>query len=84
MAAKLAFEQCVRKEKVEDRGGSYHFKVHYNYDYVEDFRNLYKDQGPKITEASETDRESTDHATETCRVESVVEYNERERESGGI
>lgn len=47
-AAKLAFDRCVEEKKIEDDTGSYYINVHYNYDFVEDFRELFSDQGPKI------------------------------------
>lgn len=47
-AAKIAFDCCVKEEKVADESGCYYFKVHYNYDFVEDFQELFSDQGPKI------------------------------------
>lgn len=59
VAAKLVFDKCVQKDKIEDRRGSYYFKVNYNYDYVEDFRNLYRDQGPKISAADQRHEEES-------------------------
>ena len=57
VAAKLVFDKCVQRDKIEDRRGSYYFKVNYNYDYVEDFRNLYRDQGPKTSAADQRHEE---------------------------
>ena len=47
-AAKDVFERCVHEQKFADERGSYYKKVHYNYDYIEDFQSLFSDQGPKI------------------------------------
>ena len=47
-AAKLAFERCVHPEHIADRHGSYYKLVHYNYDYVEDFQDIFSDEGPRV------------------------------------
>ena len=58
-AAKIVFDRCVQKKKIEDKRGSYYVKVHYKYDFVEDFQELYEDQGPKITDdGSSTEQDS--------------------------
>ena len=47
-SAKLVFGHCIQEVKIADERGSYYRKVHYNYDYIEDFQCLFWDQGPKI------------------------------------
>lgn len=49
-AAKIAFDQCVQIEQIADKRGSYYQLVHYNYDYVEDFQNIFSDGGPKVSD----------------------------------
>ena len=49
--ALIVFDKCVTKErrvvKVEE-GKRYTEEVHYNYDFIEDFQDLFIDQGPKV------------------------------------
>ena len=35
-------------KQIADESGSYSKEVDYNYDYVEDFQDLFHDNGPKI------------------------------------
>ena len=49
-AAKLVFDRCITKQRFEDwKRGGYYFKTHYNYEFLEDFQDLFEDQGPKFT-----------------------------------
>lgn len=59
----------MREEKVEDKSGCYYFKVHYNYDFVDDFQELFSDQGPKINgEKEERDRPKLDSkGNQSCK-----------------
>ena len=52
-AAKIAFDQCVQIEQIADKRGSYYQLVHYNYDYVEDFQDIFSDGGPKVSDPEE-------------------------------
>ena len=55
--ASIVFDKCVEREKklVEDKRGKYYTEeVHYNYDFIEDFQDLYLDRGSKVlTEQSD-------------------------------
>ena len=59
----------MQNEKIEDKRGSYCVKVHYKYDFVEDFQDLYEDQGPKITDdGSSTEQDSANTSRGMCTI----------------
>lgn len=59
-AAMVAFDQCRTKERISDERGSYSHRIHYHYDFIEDFQDLFADNGPKI-ESSESSESSPEH-----------------------
>ena len=45
------FDRCISREKklVEDEEGKYYTEeVHFNYDFIEDFQDLFVDHGSKV------------------------------------
>ncbi|CAI8040068.1 Transient receptor potential cation channel subfamily A member 1 homolog [Geodia barretti] len=57
-AAKVAFERCVQIEQIADERGSYYKEVHYNYDYVEDFQDIFSDEGPKVSDCDDEGKQT--------------------------
>ena len=45
--AKLVYDVCIQKTQISDSNGSYYYEHTYNYDYLEDFQDLYPDEGPR-------------------------------------
>ena len=34
---------------IDKKRGAYFYEVHYNYEFLEDFQDLFEDQGPKFS-----------------------------------
>ena len=65
--AKIVFDKCISQERLTDtEHDSYYFKVHYNYEFLEDFRDLFKDGGPRVSPEAGTNGASVTVAFPLC------------------
>ena len=46
--------------KAADKSGMIQNEIHYNYDYVEDFQDLFQDHGPRIQEEDHESQETSE------------------------